>query len=210
MSILLKLLLIFMIIIIVSIKTNAATFKGVGFLGNETNSHATDISGDGKTVIGGSGFRSFSWSEDKSMIILDLYHENWFNGNGFPKHDCSYAEGVSYDGKRIIGTSTSCTSYGGRTAVLWDNGGVSLLGGPDRHSGVDISNDGNTVIILDVGPQNTDTYIINLSTNNYLHLFPRVCFIDSVDPDDCFSVHEFYPHAISGNGNIVVGNIFDA
>jgi probable HAF family extracellular repeat protein len=121
------------------------SMEGLGDLpGGGYYSTATDISGDGTTVVGtgsgASGTEAFRWTSDSGMVGLGDLPGGFFYS--------SHAYGVSHDGSVVVGYSSGVNGF---EAFRWtEAGGMVGLGdlpGGNFYSGArDVSDDGNVVV----------------------------------------------------------------
>jgi probable HAF family extracellular repeat protein len=116
--------------------TTTASFQGLGFLPGGVNSFATDVSGDGKVIVGWSGFengsvRAWRWTAATGLVdIGDL-------GGG-----AAEAHAVSADGNTIVGRSWDASQQ--QTAFRW-RAGLGMQPVPILEAS-DVSGDGSVVI----------------------------------------------------------------
>jgi uncharacterized membrane protein len=150
--------------------TEDSGMVGLGDLpGGDFGSVATGVSGDGQTVIGRSAIENdsagFRWTAATGMVAV---------GGLLPGYS-SELTAISFDGTRIVGSSTSSfvlipDDYGGRvqaerSAIIWDNEhgvrnlkdvleseyGLNLAGW-QLYSATDISADGRTIVGIGSNP----------------------------------------------------------
>jgi probable HAF family extracellular repeat protein len=116
----------------------AASFQGLGFLGDGSQSEAFDVSDDGLVVVGfgGAGDKeAFRWTTSEGMVGLGR-----LQGAAF-----SIAYSVSSDGSVVVGDSWS----GRDEAFRWENGTMQGLGAlpDDNYSAAKaVSADGSVVV----------------------------------------------------------------
>jgi probable HAF family extracellular repeat protein len=162
----------------------AASFRGLGFLGDGHYSSASGVSADGSVVVGNSG-QAFRWTQLDGMVSLGS--------------DTMSVSGVSANGSVIVGSSES-------QAVRWTQetgivGLGSLAGGIFLNSASGVSADGS-VIVGNSGNQaarwTQESGTVGLGFLPYSYCWPPY--------NDC----GFYPlnssaNAVSADGSVVVG-----
>ncbi len=137
-----------------TLSAEQATLDALGVLPGTSLSFASGISDDGGTVVGGSttnhfGIQSlrshpvgqaFIWGAAGGMVRLAALNQD---------HDSSWAEGISADGKIVVGAATDAA--GQFVPVRWDQGQPTSLALPSGGSGtaVVISADGSTIVGID-------------------------------------------------------------
>lgn len=132
--------------------TFAAELTLLGSLPDLPRSGATDISADGRVVVGyslqrGSGFR---WGEDRVKAFRWTREQGLQDLGTLDDHRSSWAHAVSADGNKIVGESWPENSWPLGEAFLWSNDDMVGLGDlPGAIFGStarDISADGTTVV----------------------------------------------------------------
>ena len=114
-----------------SAPTQAASFRGLGWLPNTLTSYASDVSADGSVVVGSSGNangydEAFRCTQGTGMVGLGVLDSN-------NQYRSSSANGVSADGSVVVGSSEG-------KAFRWtQSGGMVGLGGSS-----DTANDGGS------------------------------------------------------------------
>jgi len=144
------LFLTFTFMAVLALGSGRATAGEIDFLplgslpGGDESSSASDVSGDGTTVVGGAmsaqGSEAFRWTREEGMIGLgDLPASNFR----------SAALAVSTDGSVIVGDGIG--DRGKTEALVWRDGGAPeslgfLIGNSTYASAVGVSFDGGTVL----------------------------------------------------------------
>ncbi len=164
------------IIVVVScsivVRTNAATFHGLGMLPGGNDSFTTALSSDGKVAVGNAAmpirdtftYTSFRWTEASGMQSLG------YSGFGPNKED--EANGVSADGSFIAGMLDTGDTY------LWSqSSGLQPLPTPSVNGSswivawglpVGISSNGQTIVSTSIYPSfPPGSAICWIGTNNY-------------------------------------------
>ena len=142
----------------VALPVMAQEMEDIGSFIGEANSYASDVSGDGSTVVGMANLsieldgisnrvqQVFRWTSDGLQIIGTLRQDNLGN---------SYANAVSTNGAAIVGsaeTETTSTGYMNRQAYRWTAEDGMLALGTFRADGTgysdarDVSGDGAVVV----------------------------------------------------------------
>jgi uncharacterized membrane protein len=166
--------------------TPCAAFTGVGILQDYTSSTVQDLSGDGRVVVG--------YAEDGAGRTM-AFRRVWASAEGpvplgvLAGGASSQANAVSRDGYAVVGQSESSAGLRG---FRW-SGALLDLGvwadGDLSSSAVDVSADGNAVLLMSVGADSsTLAYRWSLGAGT----------------SPIIGMEE--PRAISADGNVVLGN----
>jgi hypothetical protein len=164
-----------------AVGTHAVTLPSYG-----EQSEATAISSDGKTVVGNAmqGTQivgaAFRWTESGGPAILPLLPS--------PSNNTSFAAGVSGNGVRTVGRAFN--SSGMPTAVFWDNTSAPVAIGPGIANGA--SYDAARV----VGTTTSDRAFLWTQDTGAVLLPTLPQYLSNS------------AHAISDDGNVVVGRIW--
>ena len=179
-------------LLLFSAGAHSASFQGIGILQGKSASQATDISGDGSTIVGynsGGDSQAFYWTATAGMVALDAT-------NGGIK----FANGVNSDGSVIVGSNGGFDSFRWTAADgMQDIGAVSGLGGRVIAKGV--SADGSTVVGQNqynfAGGSRFDAFRWTTTSNAQ-----SLGFLPGADSAGSFAAAT----ATSADGAVVVGN----
>ncbi|WP_172449779.1 hypothetical protein [Porphyrobacter sp. HT-58-2] len=163
--------------------------------GDQAYSYATDVSADGRVVVGESrvnisennwNYQAFIWTPQNGMVSLGTLGGNY-----------SYARAVSSDGNVVIGQSSTTNNSSDR-AFRWTAAGgmqdLGTLGGTYSYA-YDLNDDGSVV----VGYSYVD------STNNRHHAF-RWTTTGGMQDLGTLGGRWSYAEGVNANGNVVIGH----